>query len=136
MFQNVKQKQEQRKTVYSPSTAEQFVASTFSFFFTLNHWFNLDLNIRNSESISVFKSRLLSFIRSVQTNIYKIFYPKVLTFLTRPRLGLRHLNEHRYWHNFQDCLYCLRFCTLEAEDTSSVPFAPPSLFIRSCCSYK
>ena len=32
---------------------------------TLNDWFNLDLNIRNYESISLLKSRLLSFIRPV-----------------------------------------------------------------------
>ena len=31
----------------------------------LNDWFSLDINIINSESISLFKSRLLSFIRPV-----------------------------------------------------------------------
>ena len=42
----------------------------YSFFpVTLNDWFN-------SESISIFKSRLLSFIGPVQTNIYNIFNPK------------------------------------------------------------
>ena len=40
---------------------------------TLNDWFNLDTNIRNSESISLFKCRLLSFIRLVQNKIYTIF---------------------------------------------------------------
>ena len=55
---------------------------------TLNNLFNLDLNIRNSESISIFKSRLLSFIHPVQTIIYNIFDPKGLAFLTRRRLRL------------------------------------------------
>ena len=32
---------------------------------TLNDWFKLDNNIRNSESIEIFKSKLLSFIRPV-----------------------------------------------------------------------
>ena len=63
---------------------------------TLNDWFSLDLNIRNSESISIFKSKLLSFIRPVQTNIYNVFDPKGLTFLNQLRLGLSHLNEHRF----------------------------------------
>ena len=91
----------------------------YSFFpSTLNDWFNLDLNIRNSESISIFKSKLLSFIRPVQTNIYNIFDPKGLKFLTRLRLGLSHLNEHRFRHNFQDCLNPLCSCSLEIEDTS------------------
>ena len=49
----------------------------YSFFpSTLNDWFSLDINIRNSESISLFKSRLLSFIRPVQNNIYNIFDPE------------------------------------------------------------
>ena len=39
---------------------------------TLNDSFNLDLNIRNSKSISIFKSRLLFFIRLVQANVYNI----------------------------------------------------------------
>ena len=38
--------------------------------------------------------------------------------LTRLRLGLSHLNEHRFWHNFQDCLNPLCSCSLEIEDTS------------------
>ena len=90
-----------------------------SFFsFTLNDWFNLDINIRNSESITLFKCRLLSFICAVQNSIYNIFDPKGLKFLTRLRLGLSHLNAHRFRHNFQDYLNPLRSCSLETEDTS------------------
>ena len=70
--------------------------------FTLNDWFNLDLSIRNSESISIFKSRLLSFIRPVQSNIYCIFHLEGLKF--RLPLDLSHLNEHRFRLNFQDCM--------------------------------
>ena len=91
----------------------------YSFFpSTLNEWFNLDLNIKTSESISLFKSKLLSFIGPVQTNMYNIFDPKGLTFLTRLRLALSHLNEDRFRHNFQYCLNSLCSCSLEIEDTS------------------
>ena len=77
----------------------------YSFFpSTLNDWFSLDIKIRNSESIPLFKSRLLSFIRPLQSNIYKIFDPEGLKFLTRLLVGLSHLNEHRFHHNFQECL--------------------------------
>ena len=56
----------------------------YSFFSsTLNDWFSLDINIRNSELVSLFKSRLLSFILPVQNNIYNIFDPEGLNFLTR-----------------------------------------------------
>ena len=85
---------------------------------TLNDRFNLDINIRNSESITLFKCRLLSFIRPVQNSIYNNFDPKGLKFLTRLRLGLSHLNAHRFRHNFQDCLNPLCSCSLETEDTS------------------
>ena len=91
----------------------------FSFFSsTLNGWFNLDDNIRNSESISLFKSKLLSFIRLVQTNIYSIFDPKGLIFLTNLRLDLGHLNEHKFRHKFKNCMNPLCSCNLEIGDTS------------------
>ena len=91
----------------------------FSFFpATLSDWFNLDPSIRNSESISSFKSKLLSFIRPVQSNVYNIFDPQGLKLLTRLRLGFSHLNEHRFRHNFQDCINPLCSCSLEIEDTS------------------
>ena len=52
-----------------------------------------------------------------QTNIYNIFDPKGLKFLTRLRLGLSHLNEHRFRHSFQDCLNPLCSCSLEIKNT-------------------
>ena len=59
---------------------------------TLNDWYKLDETIKNSESISIFKSRLLSFIRPLQSNVYNIFDPIGLKFLTRLRLGFSYLN--------------------------------------------
>ena len=85
---------------------------------TLSHWFNLDITIRNSESIAVFKSRLLSFIRPIPNNVYNIFDPIGLKLLTRLRLGFSHLNEHRFRHNFQDCMNPLCSCSLDIEHTS------------------
>jgi len=90
----------------------------FSFFpSTLKEWFKLDDNIRNSESISLFKSRLLSFIRPVQRSIFNIFDPKGLKLLTRLRLDFSHLNGHRFQHNFENCVNPLCSCSLETEDT-------------------
>ena len=63
---------------------------------TRNNRYKLDETIRNSESISVFKSRLLSFIRPLKSNVYNIFDPVGLKFLTRLRLGFSHLNEHKF----------------------------------------
>ena len=66
----------------------------------------------------MFKSRLLSFIRPNQSNIFNIFAPVGLKLLTRLGLGLSHLNEHKFRHNFQDCLNPLCSCILEIEDTT------------------
>ena len=55
-----------------------------SFFpYTLKDWFSLDDSIKSSETISTFKNRLSSFIRPVQNNIFNIFDPIGLKFLTR-----------------------------------------------------
>ena len=85
---------------------------------TSNDWFKLDENIRNSEPIAIFKSGLLSFSCPVQSIMYDIFDPKGLKFLTCLRLGLIHLNKHKFRHNFQNCLHSLCSCSLEIEDTS------------------
>ena len=91
----------------------------YSFFLThLKDWFNLKASIRNSESLAIFRSRLLSFIRSTQSNIYNIFDPIGLKLLTTLHLGCSHLNEHKFRHNFQDCLNPLCSCILEIEDTA------------------
>ena len=95
-----------------------FLPATLSDWFNLDpsiNWFNLDPSI---QSISSFKSKLLSFIRPVQSNVYNIFDPQGLKLLTRLHLGISHLNEHRFRHNFQDCISSLCSCSLEIEDTS------------------
>ena len=83
----------------------------------LSDWFQLDVVIRNSESIAVFKSRLLSLIRPNQSDVYNIFDRLGLKFLTRLCLDFRNLNEYRFWHNFQDCFNPLCSCSFENEDT-------------------
>ena len=40
-----------------------------------------------------------------------------LKLLTRLRLGLTHLNEHRFNHNFQNCINPLCTCSLKVEST-------------------
>ena len=90
----------------------------YSFFpSTLNDWFNIDGSIRKSESISIVINRLLSFIRPVQNKYYNIFDPTGLKFLIRLRLDFSHLNEHRIWHNFQECMNPLCSCSLDIRGT-------------------
>ena len=91
-----------------------FKCSFFSFY--LKDCFNLDDNIRNSESILVFKSRLLSFICPVYNSVFNIFDPKGLKLLTRLRLSFSYLNEHTFRHNFENCINPLCSCSLMTED--------------------
>ena len=83
---------------------------------TIEAWYSLDLSITNSNSLEFFKSKLLAFIRPGQRSIYNVFNPQGLKFLTRLRLGLSHLNEHRFRHNFKDCINPLCSCSLEVEN--------------------
>ena len=54
----------------------------------------------------------------MQNSIYNIHDPVGIKYLTRLRLGLSHLNEHKLRHNFHDCLTPLSFCSLEVETTN------------------
>ena len=69
----------------------------YFFHCTLNDWFELDETI-TSESISIFKSRLLSMICPIPNNVYNIFDPTGLKLLTRMHLGF----SHRFQHNFKN----------------------------------
>ena len=65
-------------------------------------WNNLDPNLRNSKSISVFKEKILNFIRPSPNSFFDIHNPKGIKLITRLRLGLSHLREHKFKHSFQD----------------------------------
>ena len=53
----------------------------------------------------------------MQSDVYNIFDPIRLKFLTHLRLDFSNLNEHRFRHNSQDCLNPLCSCSLQTEDT-------------------
>ena len=71
---------------------------------TLSEWNNLDCKIRNSGSPSIFKKNLLNFIRPSADSIFNIHNPYAIKLLTRFRLGLGHLRDHKFRHCFQDTL--------------------------------
>ena len=77
----------------------------------------LDSNIRNSETLNIFKSKILKFIRPTANSIFGCHNPIGVKLLTRLRLGLSHLREHKFKHSFQDTLNPLGNCGKEAETT-------------------
>ena len=64
-------------------------------------WNKLDLNIHNSESLNVFKNSLLKFIRPPGNSVFSCHNLRGVKLLTRLRLGLSHLREHKFKHDFQ-----------------------------------
>ena len=58
--------------------------------------------------------------RPMQNSIYNIYIhePVGIKYLTRLKLGLSHLNEHKFRNNFQDCLNPLCSCSLEVKKTN------------------
>ena len=88
-----------------------FLKNLFS---TIKEWNNLDLYIRKSKSISIFKCNILKFIRPKPNNVPYCHNPKGVRLLTRLRLGSSPLREHKFKHSFQECLN-LYFCGNETE---------------------
>ena len=76
-------------------------AFKYSFFpYSISESNKLDPDLRNAKSYSTFRKSLLRIGWSTPNHIYKIHDPLGLKLLARPRLGLSHLNEHRFNHNF------------------------------------
>ena len=64
-------------------------------------WNKLDLNIRNSKRLNIFKKTLLNFIRLSGSTVFNRHNLKGVTLLTRLILDLSHLREHMFEHSFQ-----------------------------------
>ena len=88
----------------------------FSFFrYSIIEWNKLDINLRNAKPFLIFRYSLLKIGRPMQNSIYNTHDPVGKKYFTRLRLGLNHLNDHKFRHNFQDCLNPLCSCSLEVE---------------------
>ena len=81
-------------------------------------WNNLDRSISNSESFSIFKENTLKFIRSSPNSIFNCHNPKGVKLLTRLRLGLSHLRDHKFQYSFQDSLNPICNCGTDVETTT------------------
>ena len=66
----------------------------------------------------MFKKELLKFIRPEPNSTYNINDTKGLKLLTRLQLGLSHLGDHKFRHNFQDCVSPMCYCGQDIETTT------------------
>ena len=85
----------------------------FFFPYKLLEWNKVDKNIQQSKTIKSFRYSLLKISQPIPKPVYNIHKPTGLKLLTKWRLGLSLLNEHKFNHNFRDCVNPLCPCSLE-----------------------
>ena len=84
---------------------------------TVIEWNKLDINIRNSQLVSAFEKQILKFMRPSPNSTFNVHDPHGIKLLTRLRVGLSHLHEHKFRHNFQDSLDPFCNCSQHIETT-------------------
>ena len=94
-----------------------FLKNTF-FPSAIIEWNKLDPAFRNAESLGIFKSSILKFIWPIPRGFFNCYNHKGIRLMTRLRLGLSHLREHKFNHNFQNCINPLCSCGMDIESTS------------------
>ena len=82
---------------------------------TVIKWNKLDPNLPSVSTLSVFKNNLLKFVRPSRNSVFNCHNCKGIKYLTRLRLGLSHLREHKFKHSFQDTLNPFCSCGLDVE---------------------
>ena len=60
--------------------------------------------MRHSDDFSTFKKSILRFIRLSPNSIFNYHSPNGITLIARLRLGISHIREHKFRHNFRDTL--------------------------------
>ena len=81
---------------------------------TIIEWSKLDDSLWVCDSFNVFKNEILKFIRTSSNSFYNCHNPIVIKYITRIRLGLSHLREHKFKH-FQDSINPICNCCIEVE---------------------
>ena len=102
------------KTSAYQCKTESFKSSLFPS--TMVEWNKLDSKTQNLSS-SAFKEHLIKGIRPPSNAVFNIYNPIGLKYITRLRLRFSHLNEHRFNHNFENCISPKCICSSANEST-------------------
>ena len=105
-----------------PAGSNRYKNSFFPFCFS--NWECLDPLIKNSVSVSSFKSNYLKTIRPPRKKSYNIRDRRGLSLLTRMRVEHSDLREHRYHHNFN--------CSSPICNCSTSEIESPEHFLLRC----
>ena len=68
---------------------------------------------------------MLKFIRPTPRSFFNCYNDKGIRLITQLRLELSHLREHKFNHNFQNCINTLCSCGMDIESTSYLFFHCP-----------
>ena len=71
---------------------------------TIIDWNKLDVTLQKCDNVNVFKKEILKLIRPSSNYFYNCHNPIGIKYITRIRLGLSHLREHKFKHSFQDSI--------------------------------
>ena len=108
-------------------TRHTFLKNCF-FLPTIIEWNKLDHNIRNFSSLNIFRKSILKLIRPSANSLCNC--PKGIKFITRLRLGLSYLRQHKFKHSFQDSLNPFCSCCLDIESTAHFLLHCPTYIIE------
>ena len=103
-----------------------FLGAEYNFFqnnyfsATIKEWNRLDIDIRKSDSISIFKKGILSFITPLPNKVSNSHKVQGLKLLTRLWLGLSYLRYNKLKHNFLDTINPL--CSCGSDIVTSLHF--------------
>ena len=98
-------------------------------------WNNLDPNLRNSRVFESLRKKYLTLYDLPQILfIYQIRNPKGIKLITRLRLGLSHLKEHKFKRSFQDTINPLCNCGKILSPLLNFSSTVPSLLMKDALS--
>ena len=104
-----------RKVTKYQCRTEAFKSSFFPW--TITEWNSLDFQIWNL-SYTASRKHFNDEFRPIPNSVFNICNPVHIKLLTRLRLGLNHLNEHRFNHKSQNCTSQECICSCEKESTT------------------
>ena len=78
----------------------------------------LDPTIRNAKGFCIFKSNILKFTKPTPRCFFNCYNHKRIRPITRLHVGMNHLREPKFNHNFQNCINPLCSCNMDIESTS------------------
>ena len=82
------------------NVAHEYFRNSF-YLFTVIEWKKLDNNIQNPKSVTAFKKQTLKFIRPSPNSAFNVHNLHGIKLLTILQVGLSHLCDHKFRHNFQ-----------------------------------